>query len=158
MKESVTTLKGLVAGFQDMTTQVLEYLPRVAAAMLVLIIGWLLARLLRLLLERAVGRLDQFWQRLMSKRGLTHLEPRHPPTRIIGVLVFWLVLLIFITLAADILGLDIFGTWMKGNFHLPAIGCGRYFHRTGWFRDQFPGTRPDGICGSLCRLGSMVIY
>ena len=113
MNESVSTLEGLIAGFQGMTTQVLEFLPRVAVAIVVLILGWLLARLLRLLVMRAMSSLDHFWQRLISKPGLAHLSPHHPPTRVVGGLVFWLLMLVFVTLAADILGLDIFGAWLK---------------------------------------------
>jgi len=96
-----------------MTAQVLAYLPRIAVAVLVLVLGWLLARLLRMLVVRAISSLDRLWQRLISKRGLENLQPRHPPTRIVGELVFWLLMLIFITLAAEILGLDIFGTWLR---------------------------------------------
>lgn len=125
MKESVFTLEGLAEGFQVMAAQVLAYLPRVAAAVLVLVFGWLLARWLRLLIERAIGRLDQLWQRLISKQGMEHLQSRHPPTRIVGQLVFWLLMLIFITLVAEILGLDIFGTWLKGVFtYLPLAATG----------------------------------
>lgn len=133
MKESVDTLKGLVAGFQDIAVQVLAYLPRVAAAITVLVLGWLLARLLRLILERAIGRLDQLWQRLISKRGLKQLQPRHPPTRIVGALVFWLLLLIVITLAAEILGLDIFGTWLKEMLtYLPLAAAGLFIVLVGF--------------------------
>jgi len=113
MKDSAFTLEGLATAFQNITVQVLDYLPRVAAAVFVMILGWLLARLLRLLIVRAIGRLDQLWQRLISKQGLGHLQPRHPPARIVGELVFWLLMLIVVTLATEILGLDIFGVWLK---------------------------------------------
>jgi len=113
MTEPTVVWEGLTAGLQDMLAQVLAYLPRVAAAVVVLVLGWLLARLLRLLVVRAIGRLDQLWQRLISKQGLVHLHPRHPPARIVGELVFWLLLLVFITLATEILGLGIFGIWLK---------------------------------------------
>lgn len=125
MNESVSTLEGLIAGLQGMMVQVLEYLPRIAAAVLVLVLGWLLARMLRLLVVRAIGRLDRLWQRLISKRGLEHMQSRHPPARVVGELVFWLLLLIFVTLATDILGLGIFGTWLKEIVtYLPLAAAG----------------------------------
>jgi len=125
MTESTSTLEGLAAGFHSMVAQVLAYLPRIAAAVLVLVIGWLLARLLRLLIVRAIGRVDQLWQRFMSKRGLEHLQSRHPPARIVGELVFWLLMLIFVTLATEILGLGIFGMWLKEIVsHLPLVAAG----------------------------------
>lgn len=125
MAETDSLLTGVVAGIQGMTNTVMAYLPRIAAAVLILVLGWLLARLLRLLVVRAISGLDQLWQRLMSRRGLEHLQPRHPPTRIVGELVFWLLMLIFVTLATDILGLGIFGVWLKEIVtYLPLAGVG----------------------------------
>lgn len=113
MNESSSILEGLTAGFQSMVAQMLAYLPRIVAAVLILVLGWFVARLLRKLIVRTISHLDQLWQRLISKRGLAHLQPRRPPTRIVGELVFWLLMLIFVTLATEILGLDIFGVWLK---------------------------------------------
>jgi small-conductance mechanosensitive channel len=113
MNESASTLQGLTEGLQAMLAQVLAYLPKVAVAVLVLVLGWLLARMVRLLVVRAIGRMDQLWQRLISKRGLEYLQPRHPPARVVGELVFWLAMLIVVTLATEILGLGIFGSWLK---------------------------------------------
>jgi len=125
MTEPVSTLEGLATGFHSMAAQVLAYLPKIAAAVLVLVLGWLLARLLRLLIVRAIGRVDQLWHRFISKRGLEHLQPRHPPARIVGELVFWLLMLLFVTLATEILGLGIFGTWLKEIVsHLPLVAAG----------------------------------
>lgn len=113
MNESASILQGLVPWFQSVAAQVLEYLPRIATAVLVLVLGWLLARLLRLLVMRAIGSLDHLWQRLIARPGLEHFSPHHPPTRIIGGVVFWLLLLVFLALAAEILGLEIFGAWLR---------------------------------------------
>ena len=125
MKESASILDALTAAFQNITTQILEYLPRVATAVLIIVSGWLLARLLRLLVVRAIGRLDQLWQRLISKRGLVHLQPRHPPARIVGELLFWILMLIVVTLATEILGLDVFGIWLKKLVsYLPLAAAG----------------------------------
>ena len=125
MKESASILDALTAAFQNITTQILEYLPRVATAVLIIVFGWLLARLLRLLVVRAIGRLDQLWQRLISKRGLVHLQPRHPPARIVGELLFWILMLIVVTLATEILGLDVFGIWLKKLVsYLPLAAAG----------------------------------
>ena len=106
-------LEGIAASMQNMVAQVLAFMPRVAVAILVLIIGWFVARVLRNLLMRAVGRLELLWQRLINKQGLKPVQPRHPPARIVGELVFWLLMLVFITLTTEILGLDIVGAWLK---------------------------------------------
>lgn len=114
MNESLNSqMQGITAGLENIVAPLLEYIPRIGAAILVLLFGWLVSRLLRMLVVRAIGRLDQFWQRLVAKRGLEQLQPRHPPATIVGELLFWLLMLVFVTLATDILGLRIFGNWLK---------------------------------------------
>lgn len=113
MNESLSTFEGILDALQSILSQIQVYLPKVLAAVLVLLLGWVLARTLRLLVVHAVSRLDKLWQRVISKSSVGQLPPRHPPIRIVGELVFWVLMLIFITVATEILGLDVFGTWLK---------------------------------------------
>jgi len=125
MQEPTSSLQDLSLSLQEMMTQITAYLPRVMMAALVLLLGWLLARLFRLLVVRAVGKLDHLWQSFISRQGMGHLPPRQPPVKIVGELIFWLVLLIFVTLSAEILGLSIFGLWLKEIIsYLPLIASG----------------------------------
>lgn len=110
---AVSAMEAVTVGLQNIATQTVEYLPRIAIALLLLVIGWFIARLLRSITIRAISRLDQLWQRFIVKRGLEQLQPRHPPARIVGELLFWLLILVFITLATEILGLGIVGAWIK---------------------------------------------
>jgi hypothetical protein len=98
MNDSVSKFEELSMGFQGLASQVIVYLPRVVAAVLVLVVGWLLARLLSLLLVRAISQLDELRHRPISKRRLAPVQTRHPPSRVIGELVFWLLMFVFLTL------------------------------------------------------------
>lgn len=113
MKESVFTFEALSVGFQTMLAETMLYLPRIASAILLLLIGWAVARLMSHMLVRAIRRLDTLWQRLVLKRAVENVQANHPPTRIVGELVFWLLMLVFVTLATEVLGLGIFGIWLK---------------------------------------------
>jgi len=125
MKEPTTSLQELGINLQEMMVHIAGYLPRVMMAAFVLFIGWMIARLLRLVVVRAVGKLDHLWQGFISRQGIEHLPPRQPPVKIVGELVFWLVLLIFVTLVAEILGLSVFGLWLKEIVsYLPLIASG----------------------------------
>jgi len=125
MNESASIFDGLATAFQTLISQVLGYLPKVTLALLVLVLGWALARLMRFLVVRTIARLDRLWQRMIVKKELVHLQPRNPPTLIVGELVFWLLMLVFITFATNILGLGIFGTWIKSAVsYLPVIAAG----------------------------------
>ena len=107
------SMEGVALALQNVANQVLQYLPRVGAAILALVIGWFISRLIRSIIVKAIGHLDLLWQRFIAKRGLEQMQPRHPPARIVGELVFWLLILVFITLATEILGLDIVGAWLS---------------------------------------------
>lgn len=113
MNESASVPGKLLVVLDQVVSQAVAYLPKVVAAIAVLLVGWLLARLVRWSLVRLVAQVDELWERLISKRGMDYLHPRHPPARIIGELAFWLLMLAFITLATDILGLGLFSTWLS---------------------------------------------
>jgi small-conductance mechanosensitive channel len=113
MNEQTTySVEGVALAMQNIATQVLGYLPRVGAAVLVLIVGWFVSRLIRSIIIKAISHIDLLWQRFITKRGLSQMQSRHPPARIVGELIFWLLILVFITLATEILGLDIVGAWL----------------------------------------------
>ena len=113
MNDSLSSIELLQAGLQNLAYQVLAYLPKIIAAIAVLILGWLLARLLSILVVRGMSRLDILWRRMITKSGQAEIQPRHPPTRMTGEMVFWLLMIIFVTLAGEILGLQIFATCMS---------------------------------------------
>ena len=84
-----------------------EYLPSLLAGILLLLAGWVLARLLQAWSTRLIGgglawltRNDRV-RRTMARLGL----PQAAPT-FIGTVVFWVVLLLFLTAAAEVLGLN----------------------------------------------------
>lgn len=112
MNESIFSLEQLLASFHEITAQVIAYLPRVAASILILLAGWLLAKMFRVLVSRLVVHISNIWNRVLVMQGL-EMPARRPPQRIAGEIVYWLTLVIFLTLAAEVLGLDIFVTGLK---------------------------------------------
>ena len=112
MEKSVW-LESLTRNFKFVFEQLTAYLPQLIAAVVVIIAGWLIAKLVRALSMRLAGGLDQLWHRVILRSGLQQLNVRHPPARIIGEILFWLTILFFIVAAADILQLDIFVKWLS---------------------------------------------
>ena len=47
MTDAPSILEGMTAGFQSLITQTLTYLPKVAIAILILLLGWILATTVR---------------------------------------------------------------------------------------------------------------
>jgi hypothetical protein len=55
--DQVSTIEILTSGFNNIATQVAVYFPRISVVILVLLLGWLLARVLSWLLVRAMIRI-----------------------------------------------------------------------------------------------------
>ena len=88
---------------------VAEYVPRLLAAMLVLTIGWLLARAGRWLVERLFRliRLDTAAERSGLEDFLLRGGVRFTAVTLIGQTIYWGILLIFTIAAFNILGLTV---------------------------------------------------
>jgi small-conductance mechanosensitive channel len=103
-----------------------EYLPSLLAAVALLLAGWLLGRLLKSFTVRLVAGADRLWHRLILRGGFPEVaSTRRPSSEAIGKLVFWLVMLFFVTAAADIMGIKVFAEWLSGVVaYLPTLLAG----------------------------------
>lgn len=106
----IATLKHELA---NILNQVAAYVPRLLVAIMLLLIGWMVAKLLRVASVRLLIGLDRLWHRLVVHKGLEQLQPHRAPARIAGEILFWFVILLFIAAAASVLGLDIFVRWLS---------------------------------------------
>lgn len=123
--DTTAWLKAFRTEFTDLFFQVATYLPRLLLAIAVMVLGWLVARLVRALSVRLLLGLDLLWQRLVSHKGLERLQPRLPPARIAGEFLFWFVVLFFMAGAASILGLGTFVAWIsKLTTYIPILLTG----------------------------------
>lgn len=124
MNETPVTQQ-LAAGWWAIVEPIAAYLPRVLAAVAVLVAGWLLARLLRALTVRLVTGIDRLWHAVILRSRLEQLQPRHPPARIVGEMVFWLTILFVVASAAEILGMGVFVNWLSAVVaYLPVLAAG----------------------------------
>ncbi len=90
--------------FLDRVASFADYLPRLASALLLVAIGWLVARLLRALVRQIVSRLEKLVRR--RTRGDATREQKVAAQVAAGI-VFWLVLLFFVAAATEQLGLRV---------------------------------------------------
>jgi small-conductance mechanosensitive channel len=94
----------IVEQFQTVTTSAL---PPLAAALLLLLVGWLLAFLVRAIVSRLLRRagLDRLAERWGADQALRQIGIETPASSILGRVAYWFVLLIFVLAAANRLGL-----------------------------------------------------
>ncbi len=112
-------------GISQMLTRLLNFLPSLFGAVALLLIGWVSARLLRKLAIRLSLGLDRMMDRLHRRSGLSRPHVPSASAQIIGSVVFWVVMLVFLTAATQLLGLAVFSTWLgRVVEYLPTLIAG----------------------------------
>jgi len=131
-------LGGAIAGVSSAVMQSLvRYLPSVLGAVLLIVAGWLLAKLLRIIVSRGVLALDTLVARLVS--GARGERPRVAASAaVLGSVVFWVVLLFFVTAATKVLGLETFTNWLASVLqYLPTLVAGTLIVAAGYLVSAF---------------------
>jgi small-conductance mechanosensitive channel len=92
---------------QDALSTFLSYLPQLIGAIVILIIGYIVAKVLQAVVGRVLRGIG--FEGWMEKGGIKQFFDRaqtnQTPTSIIGKLIFWFVFIIALTMAADALGI-----------------------------------------------------
>jgi hypothetical protein len=96
----------------ELVRALLLYLPNLIGAVLVLIIGWLVARLLRAATIKLLRGLDQILHRFLAPGGLVKIHLSDRVIRVIGNVVFWLIILIVLSLAAKLAKFYFLEIWL----------------------------------------------
>jgi small-conductance mechanosensitive channel len=92
---------------QDALSAFFSYLPQLIGAIVILIVGYVVARALQAIVGRVLQGIgfDRWMERGGIKQFFDRAETNQTPVSILGALVFWFVFIIAITMAADALGI-----------------------------------------------------
>jgi len=111
------SFKGWLGQFQDtvagLAAAFAEHLPRLVGALALLIVGWLLARVVRagsVVLARTVSRAVD---RALSARRTTDVRLPSQAPKLVGDVMFWIIILFFVTSAARMAQFDVISTWLE---------------------------------------------
>ncbi|MEZ3185187.1 mechanosensitive ion channel [Pseudomonas sp. LM13] len=100
--------QSLLSAMSSLWASVAAFIPRLFGAVVVVLLGFVVAKLLDTLLSKVLAKVGL--DRLMAGTGLTKLLGRAgiriPVSALIGKVVYWFVLLIFLVSAAESLGLE----------------------------------------------------
>ena len=97
----------IVGPFQQLLSGVMSKVPAVLVAILLLLVGMLVARGLRTAVEKFLKfvRLDEYTDKIKLNELLSRLGFGRSPGYILGFLVYWLVILVFLLSAANVVAL-----------------------------------------------------
>jgi len=117
---------------ERLTARVWEQVPGLFAALVLLIVGYLAARLLRGAAIQALRGVDALIQRVYHRYGVETPARALASARVLGEIVFWVVMLFFLTASIHMLGVDSFTSWMNRVVsYLPTLVVGALIILTG---------------------------
>ena len=92
---------------QDALSALLSFIPQLIGALIILIVGYIIAKALQAIVGRVLEGIgfDRWMERGGIKQFFDRADTEHTPHSILGRLVFWFVFIIAITMAADALGI-----------------------------------------------------
>jgi len=115
----------ITTAFAQFVERAAQYLPSILGAFLLLLIGWIIARVLRTLAIRAAVVADRMLSRLTTAGSAERTKLPPSSAKILGSIVFWVVLLFFVTAATQVLGLNAFTAWLAGVVsYVPTLFAG----------------------------------
>lgn len=142
VREAITTLGASVL------ERSAAHVPAVLGAVVLLLLGVLLGRVLRSATVRVPALLEAFGGRLLSAEGGRRRLAR--ATEPLGAVVFWIVVLFFITAATRVLGLDTFSVWLGRLLdYVPSLLTGALIVVAGWLLSRFIGDVVVATTGRL---------
>ena len=98
------------------------FLPSLIGAVLVFLAGLVLARLIRYLSRHAISNLSRLIPSRRFQVSLERAEATRPVSQVIGNVLHWIVVLFFLTVATEMLGLPVVTTWLSGiATYLPRV-------------------------------------
>jgi small-conductance mechanosensitive channel len=97
----------LLQPLQNALSTFLSFLPQLVGAIVILIIGYIVAKVLQAVVGRVLQAIgfDGWMEKGGTKQFFDRAQTNYTPATIIGMLVFWFVFIIALTMAADALGI-----------------------------------------------------
>ena len=115
----------LVAAIGQIGARLAEYLPSVLGAAVLMLSGWIIARLLRGAAVKLLGVVEAVLHRVSWVRGRATPSLPSASVEIVGSILFWVVILFFVAAATQVLGLAVFSAWLKDLVaYLPTLVAG----------------------------------
>jgi len=157
MTQDVSLGEHVARAATSVLDRIAEHLPSVVGAVLLLLAGWILAKILRALTTRALRLLDAVVARLLGPR-LAERVPMARSANVLATIVFWAVLLFFVAAAAHVLGLSLVALWLARMVeYLPVLVAGVLIIAAGYVLARFVADLILGASGWLAPPQRLVV-
>ncbi len=105
---TMSALRGLWVGF-------LEFIPSLIGAIAVFLIGWLIAAVIGKIVTEILKRVkfDRLFENKILKEAMEKADLKAGASTFVGVIAKWVLVLVFLSVSADILGLNQFSFFLS---------------------------------------------
>lgn len=111
--------------YSEFYQQLIEHTPELLGAIALLLAGWVIAIILRLLTRKLVQGLNTVFRKATKDDREERKRIKESYTQIIGGVVFWSVLVFFVAASANLLGWNMFSIWLDNIVSfLPSLVTG----------------------------------
>ncbi len=118
-------LEALNQRFLTLSQLLVERVPDLLGAALLILIGWLIARIVRSTIRGTGARLNRGMQRVLRADRAERLSISPTLLRLIGTATFWVILVVFVSFATDLAKLEGITEWLRSVLaYLPTLMFG----------------------------------
>jgi len=116
--------------------KIIDYLPNLLAGLLLVLVGWIIAWLIKRVFIQLliILRFDRLFTRLKWKSALSKADIRFALYNFLGNIAFFIIFLIFLNSALDALKLTVFSRLIEhGVLFIPRLIVALFIFGAGWF-------------------------
>ncbi|MDP3516944.1 MAG: hypothetical protein Q8S94_07235 [Pseudohongiella sp.] len=96
----------------EVLSTIIAHLPNVIGSLFLLIAGWLLARFLRMVITRLIRTLNGLLDKQLHGSNLSFVRISSATETLLGFVVFWSTILVFVTIAVGLVGFSAAAAWL----------------------------------------------
>lgn len=103
---------------------IVEYLPSIIVAILLFVVGWIIAKVVAGIIKKTLNamKFDEIIKKVNLDKLLAKIKPDISAAAVLSKLVYWLIMLVVITAAADFLGWEMVTAGIASFFaYLPTL-------------------------------------
>jgi len=113
-----------LGALKDLWQGFLTFIPELVGALVILIIGWFISVLVGKFVTEVLKRLkfNQLFEKGVWKESIARADLQVDPAGFIGAIVKWVLIIVFLLAAVEVLGLTEFATWLANVLgYLPNV-------------------------------------
>lgn len=98
--------------YDEISQKFVEHFPYILGALALLVLGWLIAHVLKLVTRKLVQGLNTLFRKASKNDGVKRERIKESYALIISNVVFWSTIVFFVAASANLLGWGMFSSWM----------------------------------------------